>query len=440
MPHITRRAFLRHASTTVAATAAASPFLVRAESPNAMLRYAAIGCGGKGESDLSECAVGKYVKVAALCDVDANALGKAAKLHPGATTFDDWRKLLDGVKIDAVTVSTPDHMHAPISVSAMQRGIHVYCQKPLTHSVREARVMTQLAAEKNLVTQMGIQLHSSSYLKLGVAMFRTGVIGKVSEVHVWTDRPIWPQGIGRPRNGEAAPANLNWDHWLGVAPSRPYVGGVYHPFNWRGWIDFGTGAMGDMGCHIIDPVLSCIELGPPKWIRSKLSPPNDETFPAKSIIEYEFDPTPHTLDKPIRMTWYDGKELPPREALRFDDNFRTPANGAVLVGEKGTLFMAYDHRPVLSPGAAFADYKPPRVEPVSHYTQWTDACRGEGKTTTPFSYSGPLTETVLLGNIALWYPGETLKWDSHAMKFDKPQANQRLKRAYRKGWEVEGLA
>lgn len=440
MPKITRRSFLRDASTTVAVTAAASPFLVRADQKNEVLHYAAGGAGGKGFSDLMENSRGRNVKVVALCDVDKGRLAAAHNHFKQAKTFLDWREMLDSVEIDAMNVSTPDHMHAPIAVSAMNKGIHVYCQKPMAHNIREARIMTQIAAKKKLVTQMGIQHHSGTYGKLGRAIFKRGDIGKAKEVHVWTDRPIWAQGVGRPDRKDPLPTNMNWDHWIGVAPYRPYVKGVYCPFQWRGWLDFGTGAMGDMGCHGLDLVTSCMDFGPPKWVKSENDKLNGETFPNKSVIKYMFGGNPMSLHDELPLTWYDGKILPPREVTQFPDDFKTPSNGALIVGEKGTLFISYDGRPRVYPEAKFKDFKYPKVKPDNHYTQWTDACHGIGKPSTPFDYSGPLTETVLLGNVALYFPGEKLNWDHANMKVtNKPEANQQVGRSYRAGWEVSGL-
>ncbi|MCA9056427.1 MAG: Gfo/Idh/MocA family oxidoreductase, partial [Planctomycetaceae bacterium] len=247
-----RRRFLR----SVAAGVAVAPFVSsrRTWAANEQVNIACVGVGGKGASDLAETSVGH--NIVAICDVDSQRLGQAATKFPQAKTYTDWRKLLEQPGIDAVTISTPDHMHAPVTMTAMQLGKHVFTQKPLTHSIYEARRLTQVAAEKGLITQMGIQHHATARLKMAVQAIRDGVIGKVREVHAWTDRPghFWKQGLTRPDQSDPVPENINWDHWLGVAPARPFVAGLYHPFHWRGWWDFGTGALGDMGCHILDPV------------------------------------------------------------------------------------------------------------------------------------------------------------------------------------------
>jgi predicted dehydrogenase len=417
---------------------------------NDRLNIAAIGVGGKGRGDIASTSVGQ--NVVAICDVDERTLGTAEKTYPDAKVYTDWRKLLEQKDIDAVTVSTPDHMHAPIAVSAMELGKHVYVQKPMAHTVHEARQMRLLAKEKGVVTQMGNQGHSSTaYLTL-VQLIRSDAIGKVKEAHAWSNRPIWPQGIDRPNRSDKVPDYLHWDLWLGVAAKRPYVGptkeskkerGLYHPFNWRGWLDFGVGALGDMGCHIIDPVVWSCELGSPKSIHSQGPPPNDETFPEWCIIRYEFAGTKHTAGDTFNMTWYDGGKKPPAELAQMPAGRSLPANGSLFVGERGTLLCEHGGRrgfPELFPADSYADYEIEATEGSDHYLQWTNACRGVGQTTSHFDYAGPLTETVLLGTIAIRYPYQQLQWDTESLQVSNhTKASEFICKSYRLAWEVERL-
>ena len=312
MPHRTsRRTFLKYS----AVAGAALPFAGCATAPKAprftlgRMRHAGIGVGGMGGADLRQIASHPNVDIVALCDVDAQRLQAAAERHPEARLYRDWRELLEREegRIDSVHVSTPDHMHAPITVSALRRDLHVYCQKPLTHSVIEARRVAQAAYGSSGVTQMGIQNRAGVAYRSAFELLRSGVLGRVTEVHVWTDRPAgwWPQDVERAEGADEVPEHLEWDLWLGVAPERPYKSG-YHPFAWRGRIDFGTGAQGDMACHLMDPALWFLELGQPTSVRSEGPVPNAESYPAWSEVTYEFPATRYTVPEGIRLTWYDG--------------------------------------------------------------------------------------------------------------------------------------
>ncbi len=444
--HTTRRRFL----TTLAATGAAAPLFVPARvfGANDRLNIAAVGVGGKGRGDVASTSVGQ--NVVAICDVDQRTLDQAAEAYPRAKRYHDWRRLLEQKDIDAVTVSTPDHMHAPAAVSAMQLGKHVYVQKPLAHTVLEARRMRELAARQGVVTQMGNQGHSGSGYRTVVKLIQEGAVGKVREAHAWSNRPVWPQGIERPRRSNPVPEYLSWDLWLGVAPSRPYVGadensrrgrGAYHPFNWRGWLDFGVGALGDMGCHIIDPVVWSCELAAPRRVWSDGPAPNRETYPLWGIIHYEFAGTRFTAGDAFRMTWYDGGKKPPHELARLPAGESLPANGSLYVGERGVLLCPHGGQPRLLPVEEFADRPIETVAGDDHYLQWTHACLEKGRATSHFDYSGPLTETVLLGTIAIRFPGERLSWESEQLQFsDHPAASELVHKSYRSGWEVPGLA
>ncbi len=437
MARRTRRSVLRAAAHALACISC--PGILRARGSAERLRYAAFGVGGKGAVDLAETAKDPLVEVAALCDVDGKSLAKAQALHPHARAYSDWRKLLDREAIDIATVTTPDHMHAPIAFSAMQRGVHIYCQKPLTRTIAEARALQRLAAEKKLVTQMGIQVRNYGSQKAAVELFRSGVIGKVKEIWCWTDRPRgrWEQGIPRPSSNGAAPAHVAWDLWLGVAPGRPWVKDIYHPFRWRGWEDFGTGSIGDMGCHMFDPVFQALELDPPIAVRSHGSErPNGETYPLHADVEYVFAKNVHTAGERLSLRWLDNAVKPPFERLGFAQESDVPDNGSVLVGEHGSLLMGYKSRARL----LGLEGKIPRRQTTSHYLEWTDAVRGKGETSTPFAYSAPLTETVLLGNIAVRYPGRELRWDSESLRFDgAPEADRWIKASYRPGWKINEL-
>jgi predicted dehydrogenase len=435
---VSRRRFLRQ----VAAGVAVGPLLSgRAYSfgPNEQVGIACIGVGGKGESDMAETAAGH--RIVAVCDVDSERLARAAAMFPDATALTDWRHVLDLPGIDAVTVSTPDHMHAPISMSAMQRGYHCFTQKPLTNTVYESRRLAEVAAEKGLVTQMGIQNRATARLKMAVQTIRDGVIGKVREVHAWTDRPgnYWRQGLSSPTTSDQPPESLNWDHWLGVAPQRSFVAGLYHPFHWRGWWDFGTGALGDMGCHILDPVVNALELGPPRMVRAEGPPPHADSGPLECVVHYEFPGTAHTAGD-LKLTWYEAGKQPPREIFLAPADWPGSLNGVLYVGEKGNLFLGFPEMPELFPKGEFAEGAIQPQEEHNHYTEWTTAIATGGTTSAPFSYSGPLTETVLLGNVT-YRSGNTIEWDSANLKaIGSPEADAFIRRSYRAGWEVEGLS
>lgn len=434
-----RRSFLK---TSAAAAALASPLYrilpARAYGANERIRLAAIGVGGKGQSDIAETSVGN--DVVAICDVDGGRLDAAAQRYPTAKTYSDWRKCLEQPNIDAVTISTPDHMHAPVTMTAIRLGKHVYTQKPLTHDVYEARQLATAAKEAGIVSQMGTQHHSSARLKNAVQIVRDGVIGRVSEVHTWTDRPgtFWKQGLERPEKVDVVPDSLSWDLWLGTAPKRPFVAGLYHPFHWRGWWDFGTGALGDMGCHIMDPVINALQLGPPSTVSADGPPPHPESGPLWCVVDYVFPGTQWTTDE-LKLRWYEAGKQPDRALFKAPEDWAGSQNGVLFIGERGNLFVGFPEMPQLFPAGDFADYKMPDHQDNNHYQQWTNAIREGGETSCPFSYSGPLTETVLLGNVA-YRTGKTIHWDSDKMvAADCPAADALIKRSYREGWGVAGL-
>lgn len=392
-----------------------------------------------GGADLAEFHKHGNVDIVALCDVDEANLMKAAELYPEARLYRDWRVMFEreGDAIDSVSVSTPDHMHAPVTLEALARRKHVYCQKPLTRTVTEARAVAKAAHRSGVVTQMGIQNHSNPPLAQAKALYDEGHIGQVYEVHVWTDRPAgwWPQGVGRPQGEDEVPETLDWDLWLGVAPYRPYKEGQYHPFAWRGWKDFGTGAQGDMGCHLMDAPIWFLELGHPLSLRSDGPAPNDETYPLWSRVDYEFPANRHTTKGPLRFTWHDGGRKVYREIL---DEIGAPeevfANGFLFLGTQGALLASPYDPPMLLPGDRFETVVPEVTTP-NHWHQWVDACRGEAVASASFEYSAHMSEIVLLGNVALHMPHETLLWDGPRARFrGRPEADALLSAPYRDGW------
>jgi predicted dehydrogenase len=364
---------------------------------------------------------------------------------PGAKKFKDFRKMLDEVKeIDAVVVATPDHIHAPASMAAIRLGKHVYCEKPLTHSVLEARKVAEAAREAKVATQMGNQGQASEETKRFCELVWDGAIGPVREAHVWTDRPsrglfeeYWPQGVDRPRETPAVPATLDWDLWLGPAPERPYHT-AYAPFRWRGWWDFGTGALGDIGCHQLDPVFRALKLKHPESVGAVSTRVNKETFPLASVVTYRF-PAREGLP-PVKVVWYDGG-LRPERPDALPDGVALPPTGRILVGEKGVLV-----RNTIYPESRRAEYREPAPSlPRSpgHHKEWADAAKGGKPAGSNFDWAGPLAEAVLLGNVALrpqlrGKMAETrLQWDPVAFKVTNvPEANEFLSRPYRQGWSL----
>jgi len=407
------------------------------------LNIACVGVNGKGDSDMRGVAASE--NIVGLCDVDEKQAAEARKDFPNARFFQDFRKMIDelGDGIDAVTVSTPDHMHYPAASYAIEHGKHVYVQKPLTHSVWEARQLLLLSRKHNVATQMGNQGHSADSTRLIVEWIRAGIIGTVHEVHFWTNRPIWPQGITRPTGASPCPPELDWNLWLGVAPLRPYHEdadhrGTYHPFKWRGWWDFGCGALGDMACHIMDAAFWALELGGRSFsVQAESSPVNTETAPVWSIVTYDF-PSESGLP-PVKLVWYDGGKKPPRpeELPERDAQWRDEC-GQIYIGDKGKLIAGtYGESPSLLPKSKMGEFlknRPPKTIPRSpgHYEEWILACKGGKPSPGSFEFAVPFTEAVLVGNIAI-RTGAKFQWDAKNMRStDSPQANELVRRQYRK--------
>ncbi|EKJ98768.1 oxidoreductase, Gfo/Idh/MocA family [Rhodopirellula baltica SH28] len=437
-----RRSFLK--STTIAGTAITLSAMQysRVYGANERLQIASVGTGGKGWSDLLGVAASPNVDVVGLCDIDSSAkhLGQAAEKFSSARQYDDWRRLLDeSGDVQGVLVSTPDFMHAPISLPAMQLGKHVFCQKPLTHTVMEARQMRKAAKKHGVVTQMCNQIQSHSAYRTAVHLIQEGMIGKVKEVHSWQGgQPSWPRHIPRPSGNDPVPSYVRWDLWQGVAMERPYKIGMYHPFNWRGWQAYGTGQLGDFGCHILDPVFKALQIESPTKLTAEAPELMPETWTDRSTVRYEFPGTKYTAESTLPVTWYDAVGVsPPRERLgHIPVDAKLPGAGSVLVGEKGSLVIPHVAMPQLYMADQTLAEDLPVVSSVDHYTQWADACRGAAETTSHFDYAGPLTEAVLLGTIGIRFPGQELHWDTDSMQITNHAEAQRwITKPYRKGWE-----
>ena len=411
------------------------------------LRTAHIGVGNMGGEDLKAISSHEMVDVVAMCDVDSNNLSAVGKLHPKAKLFSDYRELFkemaDG--IDAVIVSTPDHTHAPASMMAMDLDKAVYCQKPLTHHVTEARAMNKLAADKKLVTQMGIQVHSFYDYKLATLLIQSGIIGKVSTVRAWSPKN-WGYDGPEPEGSDPIPGYLNWDLWLGTSKERSFKKDVYHPGNWRKLLDYGCGTLGDMGVHIFDTPYNALALDVPLTITNNCRPSTGFGYPEANTVTYEFPQTQYTAET-LKWVWYDGPNAPEMHSdLELPDGAALPDQGAMFMGEKGKLLLPhFMELPRLIVDGAYVELdqnlinsfklgKPIRdyeMEGKMHYHQFVDACLGKASTSAPFSYSAKLTETILLGVIAGRFPNETLHWDSQKAKFSELKANTYLDSSYR---------
>jgi len=441
---ITRRTLLKSASAAAAMTVLPSG-LARGYAANEKVNIGIIGAGGRGGSNLKGVS---GENIAALCDVDRGRLDSAAKRFPDARTYTDFRKLLDEEKkLDAVVVSTPDHNHAPASVRAMRRGLHCYCEKPLTHDVTEALLMAEVAAEQKLSTHMGTPSRGHEHTVRAVEIIRSGALGDVTEAHFWTDRAIWPQGFDRPKGEDPVPENLDWDCWIGSAPMRPYKekwpeghpvydlpprqlhgGWVYHPFVWRGWWDFGTGALGDIAPHQWSPAYWGLELDAPESVEIvDTSGPVTEMFPAWSVLCFHF---PAKENRPaVKIYWYDGGKTPSADLVQMEN---VPSGGHLIVGTKATLGTGNKSTD------EFASVPKTLRRYGDMYTEWIAGIKtgDPDRPSCPFSYGGPLTAAYLLGNIALKVGG-TIAWDASARRVtNNDGANQYVEREYRKGWEL----
>ena len=449
----TRRDFLSNTATVAAAGvgfwATGGVQAQPSSSPNSQIQIACCGVGGKGKSDTFNAA--QFGKIFSLCDVDRAVLDPATKIYKTEHKFTDYREMLDrlGDKIDAVVVSVPDHNHAVIAGKAMKMGKHVYCQKPLTRTIWEARQLANIAREKNVVTQMGNQFTAFEPMREAAYQIRAGQLGTVKEVHVWTDRPVWPQGDARAQPSPI-PNTLNWEAWLGCAQYRPYALG-YHDFKWRGWWDFGTGSLGDMACHTCNLPFMALNMRNPTAVESTTSPNNKDSFPLNSRIKFDF---PELNGRaPFALHWSDHSGSPP-ETVYADFLKRMPkkedgspptleVSGCIIVGDKGSMYAAGDYAEkgiMLSEGLEplKVDYpKPPSAPEKGHVQEFYEAIADRKKTTTSNfpDYAGPLVETILLGNLSMWKGGRVV-WNAETMTPDDPSLMALVKPTYRYGYEL----
>jgi predicted dehydrogenase len=421
------------------------PSLARAQSPNRKIGVAQIGIGGMGTRDLATVAGHPMVEIVGLCDVDRTRLDKVAGKHPQATCYQDYREMLSalGDKLDAVVVSTPDHTHAPAAMAAMEGKKHIYCQKPLTHDIAESYQMAALAREYQLTTQMGIQIHSGISYRTAVEAVRSGVIGKISKVYVWSGKD-WGYD-GPPYEGsDPVPETLDWNLWLGTAPERPYLEGKYHPNNWRKILDFGCGTLGDMGVHIFDTPIKALELGFATSVKTTCREPNGFSHPNANVIEYTFNGTRHTTNE-ITFTWFDGKASPAKAGttnpdLQLPDDRKLPGQGAMFIGEEGKrILLPHVGGPQFLPRELTEAFEKPKLEPIDHYHLWVDSILGKAECNAGFDYAHLLTTNVLLGVVGSHFPGKLLEWDGGKMRFTNHEAaNKYVTRDYRPGFAPNG--
>ena len=422
---VNRRHFLRgFASIGVASTLGS-----RAKAgPNEKLNIGVIGISGRALGNIQGV---EGENIVAICDIDDNLLDLTKRRFPKAKAFEDFRKLIEMGGLDAVVISTADHTHAPAAAMALRMGKHVYCEKPLTHSVFEARTLARLAKEAKVATQMGIQIHEGDNYRRVVELVQSGAIGSITSVHVWLGSANWSGG-SRPKDRPPVPSGLNWDLWTGPAPMRPYHP-TYQPMNWRRWWDFGNGTLGDMGCHFVDLPFWALDLRYPTSINADGEPVHAETAPHRLRVKYEFPS--RGLQPPVTLTWYQGDERPPAMAELKLSGWQ---NGVLFEGEKGMILADYGRRKML-PEDKFRDFQAPEpsIPPsIGHHAEWIAACKDGRPTTCNFDYSGALTETILLGNVS-YRSGKKIEWDGPSMKATNgPEAETYLRRDYRKGWTL----
>ena len=442
---ISRRSFLGQ-SAAAGAGVLGFPALLRSVSPNAMLQVACIGVGGMGGNTMTSVASHERVKIVALCDVDAAYMERAAGTFPDASRHRDWRELLAGhaEKFDAVTIGTPDHMHAAPAVTALRAKKHLYLQKPMATTLHECRVITEEAAKAGVVTQLGNQGRSSIEGRTAVALIRSGAIGKIKEVIMWENKPLnwWPKNTVLRPQGDPIPPGLDWDLWLGVREPRPFLADTYHPKNWRAWFDFGCGEMGDMGCHHFDTTFDALQLTAPLRVRQTTPGSSGPLWGENRIVEMVFAGTAQTAGSTVQITWHDGGMEPDRSKITLPKGMSVlPKSGTCWIGESGAIFKSYGAAPIVVPEEKFPKEKyPSDLKPQSHYHDWVDAALAGRKACDDFTHGGPLTETVLVGAMADRFANEWLEWERETQKFMKrPEATALVRRSYRDGWKVAGL-
>jgi predicted dehydrogenase len=412
-----------------------------------MLQVASIGVGGMGGNTMRSVARHPKVKIVALCDVDSKPLELAAKEFPEASQHKDWRELLSrhADKFDAVTIGTPDHMHAAPAVTALRAKKHLYLQKPMATTLYECRVITREAAKAGVVTQLGNQGRSSIDSRMTVALIRNGAIGRIKEVLLWENKPLnwWPKNTELRTQGDPIPAGLEWDLWLGVREPRPFLDQTYHPKTWRAWFDFGCGEMGDMGCHHFDTTFDALKLTAPLRVRQTTPGSSGPLWGEKRVVEMIFAGTDMTAGPTVQLTWHDGGMEPDWSKIALPAGLKQmPRSATCWIGERGSIFKNYGaNRPFVLPEESFPLEKYPRdFKGQDHYLDWVDAVLEGRKACDDFSHGGPLTETVLVGAMADRFAGEWLAWDRKALKFPAhKKATALVRRTYRDGWKVPGL-
>lgn len=434
-----RRHFIRQS----AATLFAAPWVttgMRAASPNGKLRHAAFGASGMSMADMSAMSNHPMWELVAVCDVDTRNFKKAQEKWPDIKVYQDWRELLEkeAGSIDSVNVSTPDHMHGSIGLKAISLGKHVYGQKPLAHNLWECRQMVERARDKGVMTQMGIQVSSAFTERHAVALIQMGAIGKVKEVHTFSHKK-WGDMEPRPAKSDPIPAGFDWDKWLGVAKERSYIQGYDHPSNWRKRRDFGTGTLGDMGCHMFSGWFRSLDLAAPISVKSTGPAPNQDNWALNAVVEYTFKGTQYTAGDTVKVTWTDGDARPPAEVMALVAPSKFPDQGSIYLGTEGVLLSPHGSTPLLYPREKFAKFGAyPKLEPRDHWADFIDCClKGDKKPSANFDYAGPLTEAVLLGCLSSVFPGEQLQWDAPALKIpNSAAADKMVRRDYRAGWEL----
>jgi len=447
---VTRRKFIQ----TTATAALAAPFIFESctKEPK-MLRHACIGVGGMmGFNDLQNFVSHPGVKIVAICDVDENFLKKALEIVPEARTYSDWRELLkkEAENIDSVNVTVPDHNHFAIAYSAIEMGKHVYCQKPMCHDLAEVRLLTEASVKYGVKTQLGTQHASTQNDRRAVKLIQEGAVGKIKSIYLCSNRPgaeKYRLAGPRPVEGSVPPANLNWDVWIGTAPLREFVPDLYHTVLWRSWLDFGTGWSGDIGCHIFDAVWKGLGLTPPKTVIAEVQKSWQESperradnWPQGNHITWMFPGNNLTESDELPIEWFDGEFYPPQEVQDLFHGDTYPPESAMLVGTEGALLVAHGNDLVLLPHDKFKNQKLPNYKERNHYHHFVDACLGGDNTESHFAQSGPMTEAILLGTVAVRAPNVLLEWDSANLKItNSPETNQLLRRNYREGWNVAGL-
>jgi predicted dehydrogenase len=406
-----------------------------------------------GRHDRGQFAAHKGARVVAICDVDRNNLDLAARDFPDARKYEDWRELIakEGDKIDSVNVSVPDHMHAAIALTAIAAGKHVYCQKPLCHDVAEVRAVTEAAIKAGVVTQLGTQIAASTGERTAVQWLKQGVIGKVQRIYLCSNRPgaiqTYRLSGPRPAKGETPPASLNWDLWIGTAPMRPFAPNIYHQTRWRAWQDFGTGWSGDIGCHVFDAVWKGLGLSAPKTVVAKVQDSwrddaarRADSWPQSDHITWTLPGNSLTASDELVIDWHDGKMFSPADVRKTIERDDYPSESALVMGTEGALLIPLGGQPELFPSNKFKDQQRPKLAARNHYHDFVDACLGGKKTESHFAQTGPMTEAILLGTVAIRTPDVKLEWDAAAMKIpNHPEAEKFLRREYRDGWQVAGL-